>query len=160
VSKSKRGAKKERGEPAEKNAPEPAGKEAGDEVPQAPPVAMSRAVTAIVLAWLVPGGGHLLLGRLPRAVFYFVWVLLTLAIGCYLHGLLPWMLHGSPLQVLKTLGAMGSGIPFFALKLVAGYHGDLSSPGFEYGGAFIVSAGLMNMLLVLDTWDIAVGRKT
>jgi len=31
--------------------------------------------------------------------------------------------------------------------------------GFEYGTAFLLTAGLMNLLLVMDAWDIARGRK-
>ncbi len=30
---------------------------------------------------------------------------------------------------------------------------------YEYGNAFLIVAGLLNMLVVLDAWDIAVGRK-
>ena len=31
--------------------------------------------------------------------------------------------------------------------------------GYEYGFAFLLTAGLMNLLLVIDVWDIANGRK-
>ena len=31
--------------------------------------------------------------------------------------------------------------------------------GYEYGTAFLLTAGLMNLLLVLDAWDIARGKK-
>lgn len=156
MSKSKRGNKKEQVEtPPPKKASEPA----ATEVPS-PSLPFRRAALAMVLAWLVPGAGHLVLGRGRRAVFYFLWVLLALSIGLYLNGFLPFLLHGSPLQVLKTLGAMGSGIPYFAVRFGWGYQGDLNSAGFDYGFAFLESAGLMNMLLVLDTWDIAIGRKT
>ena len=50
-------------------------------------------------------------------------------------------------------------IVYFVLRYLLGYHGDLVSPGFEYGSAFILTAGLMNLLLVLDAWDHARGRK-
>jgi hypothetical protein len=133
--------------------------EPSPEEPSRPALPLSQAILAMFLAWLVPGGGHFLLGRKPRAIFFFVWLLLPLAIGCYYQGRLPWMLDGSPLQILATLGAMGIGIPFFVLQFGWGYAGDITAPGFEYGSTFILSAGLMNMLLVLDTWDISVGRK-
>ena len=84
---------------------------------------------------------------------------LALAIGCYLDGRLPWVWSGSPLRVLATLGCMGSGAPYFVLRFVVGYEGDILAPGFDYGSAFILTAGLMNLLLVLDAWDIALGRK-
>ena len=30
---------------------------------------------------------------------------------------------------------------------------------YEYGNAFAIVAGLLNMLVVLDAWDVAEGRK-
>jgi len=30
---------------------------------------------------------------------------------------------------------------------------------YEYGNAFLIVAGLLNMLIVIDAWDIALGRK-
>jgi hypothetical protein len=30
---------------------------------------------------------------------------------------------------------------------------------FEYGNAFLIVAGLLNMLVVLDAFDVAQGRK-
>jgi hypothetical protein len=30
---------------------------------------------------------------------------------------------------------------------------------YEYGNAFLVVAGLLNMLVILDAYDIALGRK-
>ena len=30
---------------------------------------------------------------------------------------------------------------------------------YEYGNAFLIVAGLMNMLVVLDAFDVAQGRK-
>ena len=64
-----------------------------------------------------------------------------------------------PLTYLATLGCMGMGIPYFVLLYPMHYMGDLTAPGFDYGTAFLLSAGLMNLLLVLDAWDVASGRK-
>jgi hypothetical protein len=30
---------------------------------------------------------------------------------------------------------------------------------YEYGNAFLITAGLLNMLVVVDVYDIALGRK-
>ena len=40
-----------------------------------------------------------------------------------------------------------------------GPHGDVTSITYEYGTTFTLTAGLMNLLLVLDVFDIAQGRK-
>ncbi|MEJ2086696.1 MAG: hypothetical protein P8Y44_13665, partial [Acidobacteriota bacterium] len=73
-----------------------------------------------------------------------------------LHRILP----NQPLTILGTLGSMGSGIPYFGLRYLAGYQGNVVAPGYEYGSAFMLTAGLMNLLLVLDVFDIARGRKS
>ena len=39
------------------------------------------------------------------------------------------------------------------------YEGDILSSTFEYGKAFLLTAGLLNLLAVLDAWDIASGSK-
>ena len=112
-----------------------------------------------LLAWVLPGAGHAYLGRWPRALAFFALVLAALVIGCQLQGRLPWTFSGPPLSVLATLGCLGSGAPPIFLRLVLGYEGTVEAAGYEYGSAFILTAGLMNLLLVLDAWDIAAGRK-
>lgn len=119
----------------------------------------ARAYLAALAAWALPGAGHWFLDRPRRALVYFALVLTTLAIGCYLDGRLPWQWSGSPLMTLATLGAMGVGTPYFALRFGLGYEGVVGSGSYEYGSAFILTAGLMNLLLVLDAWDVALGAK-
>lgn len=125
------------------------------ELPPPPP----RAFAAAVLAWAFPGAGHLLLGRWGRAAVYATLVLFSLGFGCSLEGLLPTVLGGSPLETLRTVGTMGVGLPYFLLRLVLDYQGDPRAPGFEYGTAFIVTAGVMNLLVLLDAWDVGRGAK-
>jgi hypothetical protein len=117
------------------------------------------ACVAALLALFLPGAGHFYLRRWGRGLIFLTLVLAALAVGVAIDGRLPWVWSGPPLQRLATLGALGSGIPFLVLHFVLGYQGDLKGGGWEYGGVFIVTAGLMNLLLVLDAWDIAVGRK-
>lgn len=114
---------------------------------------------AIFLAWLIPGSGHFLLGLRRRAAFFFLVVLCTLLVGFSLEGRFSWVWQGSPIDTLLTLGTLGSGLPALILRFLLHYEGTLEAAGYEYGGAFIVTAGLMNILLILDTWDIYFGRK-
>lgn len=114
---------------------------------------------AAAFAWLVPGGGHFALSRRGRGMTFFVIILLCLGIGVSLDGRLPWQFANAPLTTLATLGALGSGLPCLMLRLGFGYEGDMTAAGYEYGGAFILTAGLMNLLLVLDAWDIAWGKE-
>ena len=86
-------------------------------------------------------------------------MLVSLVIGCRLQGNLYTPVQGQPLTLLATLGCMGMGVPYFVLRYLLDYHGDVMAVGYEYGTAFVLTAGLMNLLLILDAWDIALGKK-
>ncbi len=122
--------------------------------------AMPTAVMVGALAWVLPGAGHMFLGRRGRGAAFLVLVLIAMGVGLAIDGELPDELSGSPLLIIRTLGCMGAGLPYFMVRLATDYGGDPEGSGFEYGKAFIVTAGVMNLLLVLDAWDIARGRKT
>jgi hypothetical protein len=123
------------------------------------PMTVGNRFVAAVLAWLVPGAGHFYLGRRRRALVFAGLVLLSLVIGVHYHGNLYRILPNQPLTVLATLACMGMGLPYFVLRSAVGYQGDIMAAGYEYGTAFVLTAGLMNLLLALDAWDIATGRK-
>ena len=131
---------------------------AAAEAPE-PEVPRSGQVTAAVLAWLIPGAGHMYLGRWARGILFLILVLTSLGVGLALHGKLWRVLPGQPLSLLGTLGCVGLGVPYFVLRFLMDYQGDLVAQGYEYGAAFILTGALMNVLLILDAWDIARGVK-
>ncbi len=109
-------------------------------------------------AWLLPGSGHLLLGKPRRAATIFGVVMFSFLFGCWLHGHLYVVVSEQPLSRLATLSSMGAGVPYFVARL-SGYEGDIVSSTFEYGKAFLLTAGLLNLLAILDAWDIAGGAR-
>lgn len=119
----------------------------------------TRALLLSILAWLVPASGHLLLGKRARALGFAVIIAAAFSLGLYLDGNLHRLVAGQPLSLLATLGAMGSGLPYLVARFWFGYTGVPEGPTYEYGTIFLLSAGLMNLLLVLDVWDHAMGRK-
>lgn len=120
----------------------------------------SRLALNAASAWLFPGLGHYMLGRRRRALMFAGVIFITLIVGCVLEGNLHRILPNQPLTILATLGSMGVGAPYFALRYLLGYSGNVVAAGYEYGSAFILTAGLMNLLLILDCLDIARGRKS
>jgi hypothetical protein len=116
-------------------------------------------LVAALLAWLIPGAGHYYLGRRGRALAFCALVLSSAAIGILLEGRLFVALPSQPLTRLGALASMGMGIPYFVLRYLVDYAGDLRSAAYEYGTAFLLTAGLMNLLVLLDAWDIARGDK-
>lgn len=122
------------------------------------PPAGNPAVAAL-LAWLVPGLGHLYLRRFQRGLLFLLIVATSLCVGYTLRGNLYRPLPRQPLSLLATAGAVGMGSPYFVLRYKMRYDGNVTGQGYEYGTAFLLTAGLMNWLLVLDALDIARGRK-
>jgi TM2 domain-containing membrane protein YozV len=119
-----------------------------------------RALLAMVLAYAIPGAGHFYLGRRARALAFFAIVVFMFGIGLSVDGSLYALseARGQLLTVLASLGSMGSGALYFVGR-ATGPHGSITSMTFEYGRTFTLTAGLMNLLLVVDCFDIARGRK-
>jgi hypothetical protein len=119
-----------------------------------------RTFFAMLLAYLVPGAGHLYLGRRARAITFFCIIVLLFVIGIAIDGDLYTIGHanGSILRLLAALGSLGAGVIYW-IAAGMGVHGDVTSITFEHGTAFTITAGLMNLLLMLDVFDIAQGRK-
>lgn len=113
------------------------------------------------LAWAFPGLGHLYLGKRRRALAYAAIVAATFLLGMSFEGRLYSIEKGQPLTILATFAIHGAGLlPIAARALAENPGGSILSVTFEYGCAFLLTAGLMNLLLMLDAWDIAVGRKS
>jgi hypothetical protein len=119
-----------------------------------------RSIVSMVLAYLVPGAGHFYLGYRARAVAFFVIILTLFLIGLSIDGGLYTIAgaNRAVLRLLAALGSLGAGIPYFVASAL-GPHGNVHSLTYEYGTTFTLTAGLMNLLLVLDCFDIAEGRK-
>lgn len=113
----------------------------------------------MLLAWLVPGLGHLLLGRRLRAAVFCAVIVVGFAVGLVLDGELLLPRAGDPLSYLAAIANIGSGVLFFAARHFGLGQGVVTAPGYEYGNTFLLTAGMMNLLLILDTHDIAVGKK-
>lgn len=106
----------------------------------------------VVIAFLVPGAGHALIGLLRRGVAFFAIVALTFSTGLLLSGRLYEPDLQNLLSVVATIASHGSGVFDIAARF-AGWSGDMQARTYEYGTAFILTAGLMNLLLVFDVWE-------
>ena len=118
------------------------------------------AARAMLVALLIPGAGHYFLGRRKRAAAFLVIVGLLFALGFAVGGALYSLAESrdSILLTLASIGSMGSGVLYLLARLT-GPHGEIAAHTFEYGRMFTLSAGLMNLLLVIDCYDLAVRGK-
>lgn len=125
----------------------------------APPVKRGNPVLAVALAWAIPGLGHAYLGWRRRGLLYFVILVVMFVTGLLLEGSLSRPGSGAYLATLATLADLGNGASYLLAQLFGWGGGRAASATHEVGNAFHWSAGIMNMLLMADAWDIATGRK-
>ena len=120
-------------------------------------------------AWAVPGAGHLLQGRWGRALLLggAVWVMFLTGIilGGHLFGL-GGQEEGTNalLRVPPMIANLGTGVLYlYCWGTNTGFAEGAEQAAratFEYGNTFLLVAGLLNYLAMLDAFDIAVGRKS
>ena len=133
--------------------------EAKSEVkPEAARPGLGRLVWLSVGAWLVPGLGHFLQGRRWRGLILFGSIVAMFLLGLVMKGEFFATQSDSYLQTLGYFGELCVGGAMPVTKFF-GYSGDPLFVSSDYGTAFLVSAGMLNVLSILDAYDIAVGRK-
>ena len=154
------------------------GPSAGRAVDDVSPV---RTALALVAGWLVPGAGHAVVGRVRRGALFFLLVMGSFGLGLAHDGRLalysPREGFLTGLQLVANLG-VGPADTFARMSVYGGAvyaQRDPSEPSngpvietfrsrqrsdvSAYGTAYLWSAGLMNLLLLMDIWDIAKRRK-
>ena len=112
-----------------------------------------------VLAWLIPGAGHLFQGRRQKGLVFLVALPLMFAVGLWLEGRLFPLELSDPLVFLGAIANRGIGAPYVLARLMDSGSGNVTAVAYEYGNTFLMTAGLLNFLVILDAFDIAVGRK-
>jgi hypothetical protein len=119
-----------------------------------------RAWTAAALAWVFPGLGHLYLGKRRTAALFAVIVTACFLLGVSFEGRLYTIESGQPLTILATFAVWGAGLLNLGARILSSNPGGtVLAPTYEYGCAYLLTAGLMNLLLMLDAWHLATGRK-
>ena len=113
----------------------------------------------LVCGWLVPGAGHLLLGRWVRASLLFLSIFLMFVIGIALKGKVYLPNTGDPLDMLNFVGDLGLGALYFVTRIFDLGASTVQLAIADYGTKFIVVAGLLNVIAAIDAHSLATGRK-
>jgi uncharacterized protein DUF6677 len=115
-------------------------------------------VLLCLAAWAVPGAAHLWQGRRKGLVFVIA-LPLMFAIGLAIKGRLFPFEFSEPLVALAAIADLGVGVPYFVAHALGYGAGLVVAPTYEYGNTFLIVAGLLNFLVIIDAYDIALGRK-
>lgn len=133
-------------------------------VPITAPAPLRSPFLIVALGWLIPGAGHLLLSRRGRAAIIFSTVLVTFVVGILLRG--PLFQPGGPGDVLSRLiqyggfiGDLATGLPYLLVRWLGYFPPDLAGHNPDYGSKLIVAAGLLNILAMVDAYEINSRQK-
>ena len=116
-------------------------------------------VLLCLASWALPGVGHLWLGRRSKGLIFLVVIPLMFLLGLGFRGRLFPFDFSEPLVGLAALADLGVGAVYFVASALGGGVGEVRAISYEYGNAFLIVAGLLNLLVIIDAYDIAMGRK-
>ena len=131
--------------------------------PKEPAVPVSAWIGPVVAAWLIPGGGHFLQKRTGRGALILASVTLMFLFGLGMRGMMFTPERGDILTTLINYGGFLCNLANGALYIVAKVFGydvpDMPGDVHDYGTKFLVTAGLLNILAMVDAFEIASGKK-
>jgi hypothetical protein len=132
----------------------------------------TKAFQSLALGWLIPGLGHVSLKKYWRGGIFFGCITAMLILGLFMGGkiycyqeeglhlkLIFNHMTENPLTFLATLSDLGYGFIYLLSKIFSFGLGNLKNTTFEFGTTYIAGAGLLNYLVALDAFDIALGKK-
>jgi hypothetical protein len=116
-------------------------------------------VVVCLAAWAIPGAGHLWLGRMQKGLVFLIALTTMFVTGLLLKGRLFPFEFGEVLVALAAFANFGLGLPWIIARAFDLGGGVVTAVTWEYGNTFLIVAGLLNFLVILDAFDIASGRK-
>jgi hypothetical protein len=113
-----------------------------------------------VASWAVPGLGHLVLRRWSKAAVYFLCVGGLACVGLAMRG---GIFDSSATDMFDRLGFfadMGAGVFYFFAHMIQTAGPDVAHASGDYGTRLFATAGILNLLTVLEAYEIGRGRRT
>ena len=112
---------------------------------------------AFFAAWLVPGAGHVLLGRWKKGLFFFALLGATYVFGMWIAGFHPVAFDDNPFYFF---GQYGSGATFLIAKLrgaeKAIVRPQIHPSWFDPGLLYVCVVGLLNLVVMLNILELSV----
>jgi hypothetical protein len=127
--------------------------------PAAAAEAGSKALLVPAVAWLIPGAGHLMQKRWIRGFLLMGSIVAMFVMGLAMDGKIYNPNAGDLLDILGFIGDLGAGGLYIAGRLFDWGSTAITYAGADYGTKFIVVAGLLNVMSVVDAYHIAIGKK-
>src|SRR5438067_5350084 len=126
-------------------------------------VPVNKWLLPVVAAWVVPGGGHFLQKRTGRGALILASVVMMFLFGMFMRGMMFTPEKGDILTTLINYGGfvcdLATGVLYFAAAMFGYNAPDMPGAVHDYGTKFLVTAGLLNILSMVDSYEIATGKK-
>ena len=116
-------------------------------------------VAAPIVAWLIPGAGHLIQKRWIRGLLLMLSIILMFVLGVLMDGHVYKPNGGDVLDILGFIGDVGAGALYIVVRAMGVGEGASAHVSADYGKVFIIVAGLLNFISVADAYHIAIGKK-
>ena len=131
---------------------------------EAPPKAAAPPVTAMaavapVLAWLIPGAGHLIQRKWIRGFLLMLSVGSMFVLGLAMNGKVYQPNTGDLLDMLGFVGDLGAGGLYLLSRAADWGINPIAVAVADYGTKYIVVSGLLNVMALIDAYHIAIGKK-
>jgi hypothetical protein len=122
------------------------------------------ALLPVLLGWVIPGGGHFYLRHNMRGLLILVSVALMFVIGLMMRGPFFEPQTGDLLTIIIYCGGflahLASGALYFVTVALGYSQPDVAGHVHDYGAKFLVGAGLLNVLALVDAYELATGKKS
>ena len=123
------------------------------------PGSQALGISAAVAGWAIPGLGHLLLRQWSKAAVYFLCVGGLACAGLAMRG---GVFGGNPADMFDRLGFfadLGTGGFYFLAHIIQSAGPDIAHASGDYGTRMFATAGMLNLLTVLEAAEIGRRRK-
>ena len=114
-----------------------------------------RRKAAFLAAWLVPGLGHVILGRWKKGLFFFSILGVTYLVGMWIVGFRPVSWDDNPFYYI---GQYGSGITFVVAKALSAEKAfpreGVPLSWFDPGLLYVCVVGLLNLVIMTHVLDV------
>lgn len=114
---------------------------------------------ALLLGWLVPGAGHVLIGKWGRGLLLFLAIVGMYVIGLVLVGKIYLPNTGEVLDMLGFVGELGMGLLYMLARFFGWGASSSVTTLNDYGTKYLVACGLLNLIAAIDAHSLASGRK-
>jgi hypothetical protein len=117
-------------------------------------------ISAALAGWIVPGFGHLVLRQWNKAIVYFLCVGSLAFLGLAMRG---GIFDASSTDLFDRLGFfadLGAGAFYFLAHVIQPAASDVAHASGDYGTRLFATAGMLNLLTVVEAYEIGRGRRS